>query len=296
MSIIDSSSGVYGGRTDQFFSKQVTEARRFFQGPPTRGSGNIVVIGGFERVQRDYALRHRRFPFMGIEFVVSGRGKAHLAGKRFELCAGTIFSYASHTPHDIATDPKRPLAKYFVSTAGPAALQLMRRVGFTPNTAWQSSRTDDLKRLFDELLIHGARADPISRTVCDHLLELILLIGANSRFQAQAEGEAFETYERCCRIIDTGALELRTLDEVARRCGLTSAYACRLFKRYEHQSPYHRLVRARMNIAAARFRDGNALVKDVARELGYSDVYHFSHVFKRVFGCSPVAMRGARGR
>jgi AraC-like DNA-binding protein len=296
MSIIDFSTAVAGRRADQLFSKHVTEARRFFQGPPTRGSGNIVVIGGFERVDPDYSIQHRRFPFMGIEFVVGGRGTAHLAGGRFDLGAGTIFSYASQTPHDIASDPKRPLAKYFVSTAGPAALRLMKRVGFAPNAAWQSSLPGDLQRLFDELLIQGARSGPVSRTICDHLLELILLVAAHSRFQAKAEGEAFETYERCCRIIDTGAAQIRTLDEVARQCGLSAAYLCRLFKRYEHQSPYHRLVRARMNIAAARFRDGNTLVKDVAKELGYADVYHFSHVFKRVFGCSPVTMRGARGR
>jgi len=293
MSIIDSSSILDGGRADQFFSKQVTETRRFFQGPPSRGSGNIVVFGGFERVEPDYAIQHRRFPFRGIEFVVGGRGTVDLAGGRFDLGAGTIFSYASHTPHDIATDSKRPLAKYFVSTDGRAALRLMKRVGFVPDTAWQSSLPGDLQRLFDELLIQGARSGPVSRTICDHLLELILLVAANSRFQAKAEGHALETYERCCRIIDTEAMHLRTLDEAARRCGRSSAYLCRLFKRFEHQSPYHRLVRARMNIAAARFRDGNALVKDVAKELGFADVYHFSHVFKRVFGCSPVTMRGA---
>jgi AraC-like DNA-binding protein len=51
-----------------------------------------------------------------------------------------------------------------------------------------------------------------------------------------------------------------------------------------------------MNVAAARFRSSNALVKDVARELGYADCYHFSHVFKRVFGCSPLVLRGANPR
>jgi AraC-like DNA-binding protein len=292
MSIIDLSLSANDDRADRLFSKQVREARRFFQGPPSKGSENIVVIGGFERVESDYSIRHRRFPFMGIEFVVGGRGTAHLAGGRFDLGAGTIFSYASHTPHDIKTDPKRPLAKFFVSTDGRAALRLMKRVGFVPDAAWQSSIPGDLQRLFDELLIQGARSGPISRTICDHLLELILLVAANSKFQAKAQGEAFETYERCCRIIDTGAMQLRTLDDAARCCGLSSAYLCRLFKRYERQSPYHRLLRTRMNIAAARFRDGNVLVKDVAKELGYADVYHFSHVFKRVFGCSPVTMRG----
>jgi AraC-like DNA-binding protein len=251
-------------------------------------------MGGFERVESDYAIKHRRFPFLSVEFVVGGHGEATLPSGKFELGAGSIFSYAPRVPHDIATDARRPLAKYFVTMVGPPGLRLLKRIGFRPNTAWMTSRPGDLHRIFDELMIHGARAEPISRATCDRLLELILLLGADSGANGSAGGDAFVTYEQCCRIIDTEALRLRTLEQVAKRCGVSAAYLCRLFKRFEKQSPYHRLLRARMDVAAARFRNGNALVKDVAHELGYADAYHFSHVFKRVFGCSPIAMRRAR--
>jgi AraC-like DNA-binding protein len=291
MSIIDFTSRSPRGRVNRLFSGQVSEARRFVKGTPARGSGNLVVMGGFERVESDYAIKHRRFPFLSVEFVVAGHGEAKLPRGKFKLQAGAIFSYGPRVPHDIATDARRPLAKYFVTMVGPPGLRLFKRIGFQPNTAWTTSRPGDLQRIFEELMIHGARNEPISRAICDRLLELILLLGADSRADAIVGGEAFATYEKCCRIIDTEALHLRTLKEAAERCNVSPEYLCRLFKRFEKQSPYHRLLRARMEIAAVRFRNGNALVKDVASELGYADGYHFSHVFKRVFGCSPVAMR-----
>lgn len=293
MSILDLTSARPRVRTERLFSKQVEEARRFVQGPPRRGSGNIVVIGGFERVDRNYSIRHRKFPLMAVEFVVGGRGEVRLSKGRFKLTPGTIFSYSPKASHDISTDLQHPLAKYFVSLAAPAATRLFQQVGFETDAAWQTSRPADLQRLFDELLVHGSRAEPVSRPICDQLLHAILLLGASSRLSDRARGgEAFDTYERCCKVLDEQAMRLRTINDLARRCGISVEYLCRLFKKYEGQSPYQRLVRARMNAAAARLRSGNVLIKDIAAELGFADAFHFSRVFKRVFGSAPASMRG----
>jgi AraC-like DNA-binding protein len=129
--------------------------------------------------------------------------------------------------------------------------------------------------------------------VCDQLLRTILILAVGSRLPANAtRGEAFDTYERCTQILDGQALQLRTLKDAAKSCNVSVEYLCRLFKRYECRSPYQRLLRARMSCAATLLRSGNALIKDVAAELGYSDPFHFSRVFKRVFGCPPTSVRG----
>ena len=46
-----------------------------------------------------------------------------------------------------------------------------------------------------------------------------------------------------------------------------------------------------MNHAAARLRQPRSTVQDVAGQLGYTDAFHFSKVFKRVFGLSPTDFR-----
>ena len=65
------------------------------------------------------------------------------------------------------------------------------------------------------------------------------------------------------------------------------AYLCRLFGRFGHQSPYRYLVRLRMAQAARRLQSPGTLVKQVAGDLGFTDPFHFSRTFKRVFGVSP---------
>jgi AraC-like DNA-binding protein len=46
-----------------------------------------------------------------------------------------------------------------------------------------------------------------------------------------------------------------------------------------------------MNEAAEQLRSTERLIKDVAASLGYSDAFHFSRVFKAVFGIAPQAFR-----
>jgi AraC-like DNA-binding protein len=73
-----------------------------------------------------------------------------------------------------------------------------------------------------------------------------------------------------------------------------TAYVCRLFRRFDHQSPYRFLMRLKMNAAAGQLAQPGALVKNVAAELGFTNPFHFSRVFKSVFAVPPDAFRKLR--
>ena len=82
-----------------------------------------------------------------------------------------------------------------------------------------------------------------------------------------------------------------SLEQVARECLVDRAYLCRLFRRYDHQTPHQFLMRRKMHLAAERLQQPELLVKQVAAQLGFADPFHFSRTFKRVFGLSPEAFR-----
>ena len=71
---------------------------------------------------------------------------------------------------------------------------------------------------------------------------------------------------------------------------MDGAYLCRLFRRFDHESPYHRLMRLKMSHAAARMQMPGTLGKQIAAELGFDDPYHFSRAFKSVFGLAPTKL------
>jgi len=87
---------------------------------------------------------------------------------------------------------------------------------------------------------------------------------------------------------------LRTLQQISLECHITSAHLCRLFRRYDRQSPYQYLLRLKMNAAADRLAQPGILVKQVAEETGFEDPSLFSRAFKRVLGLSPDGFRRLR--
>ena len=80
----------------------------------------------------------------------------------------------------------------------------------------------------------------------------------------------------------------RSVAEIAAECGVSECYFRRLFQEYSGESPMafrqrHRIERAKQLLLS----DEQYTIGEVARELGFSDIYHFSKTFKNVCGVSP---------
>jgi AraC-like DNA-binding protein len=280
----------------EFFSAAVADARRFYLDlrPSTRES-LVVVCGGREVSAADYAIHRETFPFHSIEYVARGAGTVTLAGRPAPLRPGLVFSYGPGISQHITGRPGEPLVKYFVDFAGDGALKLLRSCGLAPGRVSEVFPAHVLQPLFDELIEAGLQARRGSAALCARLLECLALRIAGAHAPAEGTGTtAFGTYQACRRHIEAHALRLRSLQQIADECHVDRAYVCRLFRRYDHESPYQCLRRLKMTFAAERLQQPGALVKQVAEEAGFSDAFHFSRVFRSVLGLSPAAFRRLR--
>ncbi len=195
----------------------------------------------------------------------------------------------------IAARPGDSLVKYFVDFAGAGAEPLLRSCGLGPGRVSDVYPAHALQPIFDELIDAGLHPRRGSAALCAKLLECLVLRLAGARAPAAGtDTPAFDTYQACRRHIEAHALRLRTLRQTAAECHVDEAYLCRLFRRYDHESPFQCLRRLKMTYAAERLQQTGALVKQVAAEAGFTDPFHFSRVFRAVLGVSPADFRRLR--
>jgi AraC-like DNA-binding protein len=280
----------------EFFSKQVTGARRFFMESAAAGSRRIkVVCGGCEQTQSGFKIDRKDFPYFSLEFVAKGRGVAVLAGQKFELIPGTVFSYGGQISQVITADPQHAMTKYFIDFVGSDARQMLRKYAAPAGTAVQVSRPDEMIRIFDDLISQGLSDSPYKSAICSTLLEYLFYKIAQTKVTDQTKpSQSLVTYQACRQRIRDHFVTLNSLGQIAELCSIDCAYLCRLFKRFDTQSPYHYLMYLKMTSAAGRLQEPDVLVKEIAFELGFEDPFHFSRVFKKTFGISPQSFKRLR--
>ena len=87
--------------------------------------------------------------------------------------------------------------------------------------------------------------------------------------------------------IDTHYLESQSLDSLARLSGLNSFKLKTGFKAMYKKSVFEYIRGLRMDYAFKLLMDGSCNITEVAYDLGYVHVQHFSTAFKKHFGTSP---------
>lgn len=83
-----------------------------------------------------------------------------------------------------------------------------------------------------------------------------------------------------------------SLDQIAHNMYLSPVYISKIFKEETGESPINYLIKIRLEKAKEILteREGGS-IKNIANEIGYDDVYHFSKLFKKYFGISPQNYR-----
>jgi AraC-like DNA-binding protein len=280
----------------EFFATAVGRARRFYLDlKPSRAARLVVVCGGREHCSRDYVVQRADFAFHSLEYVARGHGGLTLAGQEHALDPGRLFSYGPGIPHHIRGTPGDAMVKYFVDFAGREARSLLRSAGLAPGSVSRVHPPHVLQAIFDELIEAGLGARRRRAELCTGLLECLALKIQGTQMPGEDPGTlSFLTYQQCREHLERHFLRLRTLEETAAECHVSVAHLCRLFRRYDRQTPYQYLLRLKMQFAAECLEQEGCLVKQAAEEAGFADPFHFSRVFKSVLGVSPGAFRGIR--
>ena len=87
-----------------------------------------------------------------------------------------------------------------------------------------------------------------------------------------------------------------TVEELARKVGLSRTVLAERFMHYLGQPPIQYLTKWRLSLAADRLREGRTSIGRVAEQVGYDSEASFTRAFKRAFGLPPATWRRKEAR
>jgi AraC-like DNA-binding protein len=82
------------------------------------------------------------------------------------------------------------------------------------------------------------------------------------------------------------------VDDLARQSGLAPGHLINRFKALTGLPPHQFLIACRINAAKERLRSSDQSITQIALDLGFSSSPHFSTLFRRQTGVTPLAWRG----
>jgi AraC family transcriptional regulator, regulatory protein of adaptative response / methylated-DNA-[protein]-cysteine methyltransferase len=99
------------------------------------------------------------------------------------------------------------------------------------------------------------------------------------------------TVERALKLIEAGALDRGSVEQLAERLGIGPRHLSRLFAEHFDASPLQVAFSNRVRRAKHLLDDTDHSITFIAKQVGFSSTRRLNAIFERIYGRSPSAMR-----
>ena len=251
--------------------------------------GRLTSLGGFSLHSMP-----RRF---ALHFIEDGKGTFEFDGRPHDVGPGDLAvlfpdMYVRYYDH-----PGRPWRYTWIGLRGERARWALSLAGLSEESPCLHGVGDDvLEGIFSEIE-SAYRSDsypplfPVTAAwrMVEHL-------SRDKPLPRETKGHTHMA-EVIRRMVEQEFTESITIDEIARRLGVTRTTIFRHFRQAYGQSPKQYLDELRLMFARDLLRRTRSSVKEVARTSGFQSAHYFSRAFRRRFGLSPVQWKtGMEGR
>lgn len=221
----------------------------------------------------------RRFAFFSLSQLLDGQGWYKKQGKKIRyfpvgslliVTPDSIMDYGGH---------KTPYTEDYVCFAGPLA-ECLQKEGLLVDTIIPVGTERILKPIIECARHPGNIAQGEA-----NILLLKLILDLYQRKKRRVSGTVAITELK--QMIQAHPQRSWDLGQMAAHCQMSESQFRRNFKKETGCLPKQYLERIRMQLASEHLLSSSMRIKEIALICGYEDPYHFSKVFKKVFGLSP---------
>ncbi len=252
------------------------------------------------------AVYHAHNDFTELTIILSGKTTYYVEGETYPVEAGDIIICNPGMHHrNIIHEGDEPTVEFFTGFLDFHFLNL------APNTLplrdgncllrLSADSKREVRRLCYEMIAENETGQVGKYFMLKAYLMQVLLLMVREMDEYKGchqHGCNFETYgksyavKRIINYMNDNYEHKISLDQIAHNMYLSPVYVSKIFKEETGESPINYLIRIRLDKAKGILEQkGSGSVKNIANEVGYEDVYHFSKLFKKYYGVSPLNYR-----
>ncbi len=243
----------------------------------------------YQEKEQGFLFPGESHPMPELTYVDRGELHSVVDGQDLLLKQGDLVLYGPNQWHmqyaDIGVAPRFVTISFDVG--GGDLTPLLNR-SFTP--------PQNVIRLLEQMLIEQERMDLFSRDIILSQLNLLLqyllrdAAGSGSRKlqTVNVVHSENEIIRRAQQFITTHIREKLSVPLVAQQVEVSPSYLTALFHKNLQISPGEYIRRIKLQESKQMIRENNLNFTEIAAELQYSTVHHFSRQFKEKFGITPT--------
>ncbi|MGI5989168.1 MAG: AraC family transcriptional regulator [Lachnospiraceae bacterium] len=279
-----------GFRHEQMFvlNPQAADAFRKLTG----GSGLYLTDAGYyPKAAGHYRARPSGTQTAILLYARKGSGTVQLKDRTIRLRENEAFVIPAGEPHIYYADDADSWSLFWVHAGGRALEEFS---GAEDKRKLSGERAAQRMELYFEMMFQ-ALSEGLTERNFRYLDRLLQTIFAEVFWREESGGteKGSRTVSGVIRYFYRNLGRSVTMDDLTQEAGLSAGYISALFRKYTGSSPLAYFTRLKMEKACYLLRTSTMNVSELARELGYSDPYYFSRVFKRTVGVPPGKYRRA---
>lgn len=246
----------------------------------------------------EWGFDNRSLLYHNLVYIYEGTGRFACNGVKKEVGAGDLVYFPKGCWQYMRTDARRLLKLYTVNFQAVLPMEegadwRMEPVSF-PFAFVKSLEDEAVQKRFEVLFerlsylfMAGEGLQKVKqRETLSEILGLADLCQRNQNISYSSRDKA----NRAVHFMAVHYAEKLTLEALAGTAGLSPSHFSAVFRAVTGKSPIDYLIHLRVFKAKQLLSDGMR-VTDVAEAVGFSDIYYFSNVFRRLEGVSPSRFR-----
>ncbi len=244
--------------------------------------------------------------FTELAYVLSGKGKYIIDGKEYSVEAGDLVICNPGVKHThLVVNPKEPTIEFIsgftdfhFKNMAPNSIEL--RDGSCIIHMSSELRQEISMHCYAMIAERESNQPGRYFMFKTHLMQMLLLVirEISEIEKTDQTGCNFESYNksyavnRIINYLNENYEHKISLEQIAHNIYLSPVYISKIFKEETGESPINYLIKIRLEKAKDILQSKNSgSIKNIANQVGYEDVYHFSKLFKKYYGVSPLYYR-----